>query len=470
MFWMDLPISGTILIICLVCILTVCIFEFVNGFHDTANAVATVIYTKSLKPIHAVIWSGFMNFLGVMTSSYIFGMAVAGKIASLLPLETVLTNNVNEAVAMVFAAIIAAIFWNLFTWYFGIPCSSSHTLIGSLLGVGLAFSFLPGQTAKAGVNWTEAIKIGNALLFSPLFGFSAAIALMFLLKKSIKDKAIFKEPDPESRPPLWIRAILIMTCTLVSFFHGSNDGQKGVGMMLIVLLAFMPTQYALSPHFDLGKMTTQIKKMEDALIHESTINYELERTLCAKAERLNDFYNYLDALDLKNNKAVMNARKQMTILSKEMKIVLNEPNLLSMDSSRKILKTGVELTNDYTHHTPWWIIVLISISLGIGTMIGWKRIVVTIGEKIGKRHMTYAEGASAELIASSTIGLASGFGLPVSTTHVLSSDVAGAMVASKGIKNLQAGTIKNIALAWILTLPVTMVLSAVLFLIFRMFI
>jgi PiT family inorganic phosphate transporter len=269
---------------------------------------------------------------------------------------------------------------------------------------------------------------------------------MFLLKKSIKDKAIFKEPDPESRPPLWIRAILIMTCTLVSFFHGSNDGQKGVGMMLIVLLAFMPTQYALSPHFDLGKMTTQIKKMEDALIYESTINYELERTLCAKAERLNDFYNYLDALDLKNNKAVMNARKQMTILSKEMKIVLN------------------------THHTPWWIIVLISISLGIGTMIGWKRIVVTIGEKIGKRHMTYAEGASAELIASSTIGLASGFGLPVSTTHVLSSGVAGAMVASKGIKNLQAGTIKNIALAWILTLPVTMVLSAVLFLIFRMFI
>lgn len=308
-------------------------------------------------------------------------------------------------------------------------------------------------------------------MFSPLFGFSAAIALMFLLKKSIKDKAIFKEPDPESRPPLWIRAILIMTCTLVSFFHGSNDGQKGVGMMLIVLLAFMPTQYALSPHFDLGKMTTQIKKMEDALIYESTINYELERTLCAKAERLNDFYNYLDALDLKNNKAVMNARKQMTILSKEMKIVLNEPNLLSMDSSRKILKTGVELINDYTHHTPWWIIVLISISLGIGTMIGWKRIVVVVGEKIGKRHMTYAEGASAELIASSTIGLASGFGLPVSTTHVLSSGVAGAMVASKGIKNLQAGTIKNIALAWILTLPVaTMVLSAVLFLIFRMFI
>jgi len=240
--------------------------------------------------------------------------------------------------------------------------------------------------------------------------------------------------------------------------------------MLIVLLAFMPTQYALSPHFDLGKMTTQIKKMEDALIYESTINYELERTLCAKAERLNDFYNYLDALDLKNNKAVMNARKQMTILSKEMKIVLNEPNLLSMDSSRKTLKTGVELINDYTHHTPWWVIVLISISLGIGTMIGWKRIVVTIGEKIGKRHMTYAEGASAELIASSTIGLASGFGLPVSTTHVLSSGVAGAMVASKGIKNLQAGTIKNIALAWILTLPVTMVLSAVLFLIFRMFI
>ncbi|HRI01614.1 MAG TPA: inorganic phosphate transporter [Saprospiraceae bacterium] len=466
----EFGLSGGLLIAFLICILTVFIFEFVNGFHDTANAVATVIYTKTLKPLHAVLWSGFMNFLGVVCSSYLFGMAVASKIASLLPLETVLSKNINEAIAMVLAAIIGAIIWNLGTWYFGIPCSSSHTMIGSLLGVGIAFSMLPDHSNKIGVNWGEAYKIGNALLFSPLFGFSMAIALMFLLKRLIKEKQIFKEPDPESKPPLWIRAILITTCTLVSFFHGSNDGQKGVGLMLIVLLAFLPTQYALSPNFDKAAMSNQLFAMEEVLISESKTNFELESTLCAKASRLNSFGNYVKDLDQKSSKAVMSARKQMSILGKEMKILLAEPNAISSEANQKTIKKGVSMMSNYTTHVPTWTIILISVALGIGTMIGWKRIVVTIGEKIGKRHMTYAEGASAELIASSTIGLASGLGLPVSTTHVLSSGVAGAMVASKGVKNLQSGTVKNIVLAWVLTLPATIIISASLFFLFRLFI
>ncbi|MBK9221447.1 MAG: inorganic phosphate transporter [Saprospiraceae bacterium] len=467
MLGIDLDIHGTLAILCILCILTVCIFEFVNGFHDTANAVATVIYTKSLKPIPAVIWSGIMNFLGVLTSSYLFGMAVASKIASLLPLESVLSQNINEAIAMIVSALIGAILWNLGTWYYGIPCSSSHTMIGSLLGVGIVFSLLPESGNKVGVNWSEALKIGNSLLVSPIFGFTMAIALMFILKSFIKDKTIFKEPENNEPPPPWLRFILICTCTLVSFFHGSNDGQKGVGLMLIVLMAFMPIQFALSPDFKPNEFKQTLSKMKESFNRESTYNYEMERTLCASADKLERFEKYMDELDVTQGRQLMIARKQMSVLSKELKVILAEPNLISKPENQKLIKEGIYELNHFTSHVPAWVILIISLSLGIGTMVGWRRIVVTIGEKIGKRHMTFAEGASAEIVASSTIGLASGLGLPVSTTHVLSSGVAGAMVATKGIKNLQKGTVKSIILAWVLTLPATILISGALYLILR---
>lgn len=310
----------------------------------------------------------------------------------------------------------------------------------------------------------------NSLLISPLFGFSMAIVLMFMLKSFIKDKTIFKEPENDQPPPFWLRSILIGTCTLVSFFHGSNDGQKGVGLMLIVLMAFMPVQYALAPDFNKDEFAHTLKMMKESLNRESTLNFEMERTLCASADKLEHFEKYIESLNISQGRQLMIARKQMGVLSKELKVIVTEPNLITEKSNQKILKDGIHQLNKYTTYVPAWTILLISISLGIGTMIGWKRIVVTIGEKIGKRHMTFAEGASAELVASSTIGLASGLGLPVSTTHVLSSGVAGAMVASKGIKNLQKGTVKNIVLAWILTLPATILLSGGLYLLIRHFI
>ncbi len=467
--FVELGLSGGLLAAFILCVLAVCIFEFVNGFHDTANAVATVIYTKSLEPLQAVIWSGLMNFIGLMLSSYFFGMAVAGKIASLLPLEAVMSNSTNEAIALVLAALLAAIIWNLGTWYFGIPCSSSHTLIGALLGVGIAYSYLPHSTVT-GVNWNEAIKIGYSLLFSPLFGFSIAIALMFLLKSLIKNKAIFKEPEEGAKPPIWIRAILFCTCTLVSFFHGYNDGQKGIGLMLIVLFAFLPAQHALSPDFDKQKFNQEITNIYQILDKEASNNYLMERTLCAEADKLRQFAIFVNSANLKEAKQILSVRKQIGTTVKGLNKLLEEPNLLSGTGNLKAIKKSLKQISHYTSYIPTWVILMVAICLGLGTMVGWKRIVVTIGEKIGKRHMTYAEGASAELIASITIGLASKFGLPVSTTHVLSSGVAGAMVASKGTKNLQKGTVKNITLAWVLTLPVTMILSAVLFYLFRLFI
>ncbi len=459
---MDLGLSTGLVILLVFTVLTVCIFEFVNGFHDTANAVATVIYSGSLKPTVAVIWSGIWNFIGVMASSYFFGMAVAIKIANLLPVEALMGQDVHHSIAMVISVMVAAIFWNVGTWYFGIPCSSSHTLIGALLGVGIAFSIMPENTEGVGVNWKEASKIGQSLLISPAFGFSMAIVLMFILRQTIKDRKIFKEPEPGTTPPWWIRGVLILTCTLVSFFHGSNDGQKGIGLLLIALMTFMPLKFALSPDFQPASANESLTRIHNAL----PANVALPELTKAK-ENIETLKRDVAAHDPTNVKERLALRKRFTILKKSMDALLNIPYVISDKDDRKIIAAELKSMGGYTSYVPVWAILAISLSLGIGTMIGWKRIVVTIGEKIGKRHMTYAEGATAELIASSTIGIASQFGLPVSTTHVLSSGVAGAMVASKGVKNLQGGTIKNIAIAWLLTLPVTVLLSGLLYFVLR---
>ena len=212
-------------------------FEFVNGFHDTANAVATVIYTHSLPAEFAVMWSGFFNFLGVLLSSG----AVAFGIVSLLPVELILQVGSSAGFAMVFALLIAAIVWNLGTWYFGLPPSSSHTLIGSIIGVGIANAVMHGRDGTSGVDWTKATEIGYALLLSPLFGFCMAAILLLVLKFIVRNPALYAAPEGNKPPPLWIRGILIATCTGVSFAHGSNDGQKGMGLIMLILIGTVPT-------------------------------------------------------------------------------------------------------------------------------------------------------------------------------------------------------------------------------------
>src|SRR6266849_5536928 len=219
-------------------------FEFVNGFHDTANAVATVIYTRSLPAHIAVVWSGMFNLFGVLLSSG----AVAFGIVSLLPVELILQVGSGAGFAMVFALLIAAIIWNVGTWYFGLPASSSHTLIGSIIGVGITNALLRGRDGTSGVDWSQAANIGKALLLSPLFGFALAAGLLFVVKTIMLKAApaLFAEPKGDQPPPWWIRGILILTCTLVSFFHGSNDGQKGMGLIMLILIGTVPTAYALN--------------------------------------------------------------------------------------------------------------------------------------------------------------------------------------------------------------------------------
>lgn len=465
----DLELSYTVLLI--ICLLAACGFEFVNGFHDTANAVATVIYTNSLKPWVAVVWSGICNAVGV----FLGGITVAMGIVNLLPVESLVDQNIAHSLAMVMALLLSAIFWNLLTWYFGIPCSSSHTLIGSIFGVGLAYSLLPDAN-EAAVRWGEAQKIGTSLLISPLFGFSLTIILMFLLRNLTKNtdagEGLFKEPKKNQPPPLWIRIILILTCTAVSGFHGSNDGQKGVGLVMLILIGIVPAYFALNPSFQPSKLSDPLKKIEltiNGLDGSPLAQSDKAKLDSAKVmtSRLLTQVNGLASVSSIESQDRFLVRKDIMLLNSHVKSLSGNDELEISEAEKKILSDNMKSVRKITDYSPQWVIVMIALSLGLGTMIGWKRIVKTIGEKIGKEHLTYAQGASAELVASTTIGLSTAFGLPVSTTHVLSSGIAGSMVASKGVKNLQPDTVRNILIAWLLTLPVVMVMAGTLFLIFR---
>jgi inorganic phosphate transporter, PiT family len=457
----NLPVS--ILFIFFICLLCVVAFEFVNGFHDTANAVATVIYTKALPPMIAVPWSGFFNFLGVFTG----GVAVAMGILKLVPLNELMALGVKVGACMVLSVLIASIIWNLGTWYLGIPCSSSHTLIGAIIGATLAFTF---YYSGVGVNWDKAKEIGLSLIISPLLGFSAAALLMYFLKHVIKAESLFHIPQGEDRPPILIRLLLITTCTLVSFFHGSNDGQKGVGLLMLILIAFVPAKFALDHSVSNGTILASLNSIEQVL-QKTPVSFANSKL---KIDSVNTLIEYIKAGIAVKNSAdpvqTLTVRKQIQSVVTQLKSISGEKEINIRGRDKSVLFRASKDLDRLTDYAPVWVIATISISLGIGTMIGWKRIVLTIGEKIGKEHLNYAQGAIAEIVAAGTIGLSTNFGLPVSTTHVLSSGVAGGMVASKGGKNLNNDTLKNIALAWVLTLPVSIILAIVLFAFFHLFV
>jgi inorganic phosphate transporter, PiT family len=455
-------------------------FEFVNGFHDTANAVATVIYTHSLPAPIAVVWSGFFNFLGVLISSG----AVAFGIVSLLPVELILQVGSAAGFAMVFALLIAAIIWNLGTWYLGLPASSSHTLIGSIIGVGIANALMRGQDGTSGVDWSKATEIGQALLFSPVVGFCAAALLLVVIRFVIRNPALYAEPKGNQPPPWWIRGVLILTCTSVSFAHGSNDGQKGMGLIMLILIGTVPTAYALNRALPASQMTefrTTSAAAADVIAQQAA-GYNVlgdprpavtlyvsqrkigEGTYPSLAVLVKDISAQVDqygTLAKVPAEAVGNTRNDMYLASEAIRFLMK-------DKESGLSKDDVIMLNNYkgsldsaTKFIPSWVKVAVAIALGLGTMIGWKRIVITVGEKIGKTHLTYAQGASAELVAAATIAAADAYGLPVSTTHVLSSGIAGTMAANGS--GLQWATIRNIVMGWVLTLPAAIVLSATLY-------
>src|ERR1700733_14168911 len=455
-------------------------FEFVNGFHDTANAVATVIYTRSLPANIAVVWSGCFNLLGVLSSSG----AVAFGIISLLPVELILQVGSSAGFAMVFALLIAAILWNLGTWAFGLPASSSHTLIGSIIGVGVMNAIMRGRDGTAGVDWGKAKEVGEALLLSPLFGFALAAALLLLLRAIVRVPALYAEPQGNQPPPWWIRGILILTCTLVSFFHGSNDGQKGMGLIMLILIGTVPTAYALNRAMPDSQVERFLANSQaaSAIIAKKAAGYNVlgdprpavtayvakhqvnEGTFPSLAALVNDIakqvtqYGSIAKMPVDQ---VGNTRNDMYLASEAIRFLvkdkesdLNAQDIAALNAYKGSLDSA-------TKFIPGWVKIVVAIALGLGTMVGWKRIVVTVGEKIGKTHLTYAQGACAEITAAATIAAADMYGLPVSTTHVLSSGIAGTMAANGS--GLQLSTVRNIAMAWVLTLPAAMAISGTLY-------
>lgn len=460
--------TTTLIIFLVICLVLACTFEFVNGFHDTANAVATVIYTNSMKPTVAVVYSGILNFIGVLTG----GIAVAMGIVNLLPMEVLVDSNVYHGIAMILALLLSAIIWNLGTWWLGLPASSSHTLIGSIIGIGLAFYFLPDNVGGSAVNWDKAKDTGLALLISPLAGFTVAILMMFIFKRLVKNEFIYKEPIPGKMPPIWIRMLLWTTCGLVSFFHGQNDGQKGVGLVMMILIAILPASFSLDADINLQSTNANVTVINKIISATDTTQFGKEEfknfnTIKKHAAHFAEATNgkaFSEAVALTDR---FELRKDIVKITKSAEKLLKSANVAISKNDSETLKTEIKSAKKLVEYAPSWVIIMISVSLGLGTMIGWKRIVKTIGEKIGKQHMSYAQGASAEMVAAMGIGVASAYGVPVSTTHMLSSGIMGSMVAKKGLKNLQRKTITNIFLAWVLTLPVTMVLSGALFLLFR---
>jgi phosphate/sulfate permease len=422
-------------------------FEFINGFHDTANAVTTVIYTRTLSATPAVFYSGVMNFLGVLLG----GTAVAFGIVNLLPVDLLVQANSNAALAMCLSLLLAGVIWNLGTWYLGLPVSSSHTLIGSILGVGIVNSLLTTGNL-AGIQWGQAGKVGLALLISPVIGFVASALLLLAMKRLVKEPRLYVPPEGDDRPPGWVRGVLIATCGGVSFAHGSNDGQKGMGLLLLVLIGFLPAHYALNTN-----RPTDARAVR-AVVAELQADPATPEKLAADLAYLEGELAGKDSFTELPQERRWEVRQAIFRANR----VLSEPGLKDRYAGeRKAFAGAIEFV-------PLWVVIGTALALGIGTTIGYKRIVVTVAEKIGKTHLTYGQGAAAETVAAATILLADVAHAPVSTTQVLSSGVAGTMAANGS--GVQGSTCRKILLAWVFTLPCTILLAGGLFALSRVFV
>jgi low-affinity inorganic phosphate transporter len=470
-------------------LLFVLFYEAINGFHDTANAVATVIYTRAMREQLAVVMAGVFNFLGVLLG----GLSVAYAIVHLLPTDLLLNINSVQGLAMMFSVLLAAIIWNLGTWYFGIPASSSHTLIGSIIGVGLTNAIVTHTSIVDALNLPKMMQIFLSLILSPLVGLVMAGAMIFCLRRfwggSKKRNRIHLTPaqrekkDGKRKPPFWTRIMLILSAIGVSFSHGANDGQKGIGLLMLVLIGVAPAGFVV----DMSASGYDIAHTRDSLGHLEQY-YENHRDAIPNivgqdhAEPL-PAMSTTTAYHCDNSRALVAIGHAQQLLNGVISYEQLEPDqrgrlrrllLCVADTAAKVTKLP-EISTAEKHYVqnlredllvtveyaPIWIIISVALALALGTMVGWRRVAITIGEKIGKKGMTYAQGVSAQITAAVSIGVASYTGMPVSTTQVLSSAVAGTMLVDGG--GVQSKTVKNIFLAWVLTLPVAVVLSGSLY-------
>ena len=440
-------------------------FETTNGFHDAANAVATVIYTKSLAPSQAVVLSGLLNFVGVMVG----GIAVAYALVELLPAEVLSPPDGGPAVAMLVSLFSAALFWNIGTWWFGLPNSSSHCLIGSLIGVAVGNAFVRSRSVADGVHWGQLWKVLESLALSPLLGFVLAGALYYLCRKFLHDKHLY-EPVKDKPPIWWMRGILILTCSGVSFAHGTNDGQKSIGLIMLTIIGLFPATYALNPDAHMSvKDVAAIMREAEPLIREYGDDQKaaalgLAGDIEAQAAKGgSDLTAERPRLEAGPNQP--HASTRATLRDDVYQVIsqlkhVEESSGIDKEQKKHAQELAKRLGKP-VEYAPLWVRLLSAVCLSIGTMIGYKRIVTTLGERLGSVHLTPAQGASAELVSAALISMAGFTGLPVSTTHIVTSGIAGTMVTSGA--GLQYKMISRIVIAWALTLPVTILIAGTLY-------
>ncbi|WP_225639450.1 inorganic phosphate transporter PitA [Candidatus Profftia sp. (ex Adelges kitamiensis)] len=475
----------------LICALIFVLFyEAINGFHDTANAVAIVIYTRALRSQIAVIMSGIFNFLGVILG----GLSVAYAIVHLLPIDLLLNVGTNHVLTMMFSLLLSAIIWNLGTWYFALPASSSHTIIGAILGVVLTNSIITHTSILDDLNIAKIIEILFSLILSPLIGLVLASLMVFILRRywnnTKKRRRIHMTPaertriDGKRKPPFWIRIALSLSAIGVSFSHGANDGQKGIGLLMLVLIGLAPARFVVN----MDATSYDISRTRDAIIHLEQY-YHMHQKYMSNIIRVNSS-NTINTTTTGHHNIYCDD-SSILIAINHAKIMLhnlqsyNSLNLDERNKMRRLLicfadtasKAGNLAENDIqdkyllnnlykdllktVEYTPISIIVMVALSLSFGTIIGWRRVANTICKKIGKKDMTYAQGISAQITTAISIGVASYTGMPVSTTLVLSSAIAGTMIADGS--GVQKKTIKSILLVWLISLPTAMILSSILY-------
>jgi len=455
------PASALAVGLLIFALLMVILFEATNGFHDAANAVATVIYTRSLKPGQAIVLSGFMNFLGVLLG----GIAVAYALVELLPAEALSPPDGGPAVAMLVALFVAALFWNIGTWWLGLPNSSSHCLIGSLIGVAIGNAFVHSRGATDDIHWSQIWTVLKALAISPLLGFTLAGALYLLTRKTIHDPHLY-EPAGTQPPIWWMRCILVLTCSGVSFAHGTNDGQKSIGLIMLTIIGLFPAAFALNSQAgsSLADLPTQMHRAEPLIARYGDDQKERALSAIAAIGRAPQIETPKHA-DLRTGLDSPAAQTRSGIRDDIYRVISELKQVEDSHSSSKQEKSDAQQLRKQigasVEYAPSWVRILSAVCLGLGTLFGYRRIVTTLGERLGNAHLTPAQGAAAEVVSAVLIGLAGITGLPVSTTHVVTSGIAGTMVASGA--GLRHSMLSRILTAWVLTLPVTIVVSAALY-------
>jgi PiT family inorganic phosphate transporter len=453
-----IPASGVIIALLVVCFVMVLAFEATNGFHDTSNAVATVIYTNTLKPVPAVIWSGIMNFIGVLVG----GITVAYALVEILPPDVLTPPDGAPALPMLVAIFTSALLWNVLTWWFGIPNSSSHCIIGALVGVACADALLQSRALSQGVDWAQIWKVLEALALSPVLGLVGAGGLYGLLRLVVRHGHLFEPPEGETPPVWWLRGLLVLTCTSVSFTHGTNDGQKSIGLIMLTVIGLLPATYALNPQA--GAALGQLRAEAGAAIPLIQAYGDDRKAAGVAAAQALQGFDPGDAIPgAKETPDQVRVRTQRrgqiyAVLAELKHVTEDERANKAAVAQAKALRAGM---GKPVHYAPYWVRILSALCLGAGTMVGYKRVVKTLGERLGKSHMTPGQGASAELVGSVLIGVAGFTGLPVSTTHVITSGIAGTMIA--GGQGVQRGMLVRIGLAWLFTLPATIGIAGVLF-------